>query len=433
MSWGHVQGLGDRMSGRSSVIGRRWTVRTAVLVTLALLSGCWLQQGGNGGHTRYNAGESGLTPATVGTLGVAWTAPVPGVLGEAIVSGGRVFVQNNPSQTHVATTALDAASGDELWSTSLMDVTSGLDALAVSGRVSILDGRVATGHLATAFTRTGQVCVSMPDFLDPATGAGSSGVGNLGFPSARALSGGVVATTLVPYGTDCVLREAQLQVTGSIGGSAIQWRFVVPGNATTVRPPIIAGDLVLVTQGGTLYAFPVAGCGGPSDCPPIWTAPYGAEPAGKATGPIWLVQGTSVLGLDRATGQPAVELPLAGTAQGFAVDGATVYASSVQPGGSVGIEAFRDTCSGSSCTPTWRATVTGAGIGQPIVGGGVVYATVSDGGQTRLLAFDAAGCGAATCDPIASVPLPSGGSLSLGNGRVYVTGAGAVTAVAPAT
>ena len=53
--------------------------------------------------------------------------------------------------------------------------------------------------------------------------------------------------------------------------------------------------------------------------------------------------------------------------------------------------------------------------------------------QAGLLAFDAAGCGAATCDPIASVPLPSGGSLSLGNGRVYVAGAAAVTALAPAT
>ena len=83
-----------------------------------------------------------------------------------------------------------------------------------------------------AVGRTGQVCVSMPDFLDPATGAGSSGVGNLGFPSGRALSGGVVATTVVPDGADCVLREAQLQVTGSIGGSAIQWRFVIPGGAT---------------------------------------------------------------------------------------------------------------------------------------------------------------------------------------------------------
>jgi outer membrane protein assembly factor BamB len=188
-----------------------------------------------------------------------------------------------------------------------------------------------------------------------------------------------------------------------------------------------------VPKDGTLYAFAAAGCGGPADCPPIWTAPYGNDPAGNTTGPIWLQGQSSLIGLNRATGALAVERPLAGLSTGFAADASKVYATSIQANGRVGIEAFPDTCASSSCAPAWRSTVNGTAIGQPIVGGGVVYATVTDGNVTRLVAFDASGCGAAECNPLVNVPLPSNGQLSLASGRVYVTGAGTVTALAPRT
>ena len=186
-----------------------------------------------------------------------------------------------------------------------------------------------------------------------------------------------------------------------------------------------------MTQGGTLYAFPVAGCGGPSDCPPIWTAPDGADPAGKATGPIWLVQGTSVLGLDRATGQPAVELPLAGTALVFAVDGGRSTPPR-QPGDKVGIEAFRDTVAGSSCTPAWRATVTGVGIGQPS-SAAALYAAAATAARPACWRSTpwAAGRRPAIRSPACRSRTVA--CCHWANGRVYVTGAAAVTALAPAT
>jgi hypothetical protein len=108
-----------------------------------------------------------------------------------------------------------------------------------------------------------------------------------------------------------------------------------------------------------------------------------------------------------------------------------VYAASrATSAGTVDLRAFSASCA-ASCTPTWRATISGTAVSKPVAGGGMVYIAVTGGSGAQVLGFDAAGCGAATCDPIASVPVPAGGALSLSDGRLFVTGSGTVTALAP--
>ena len=108
----------------------------------------------------------------------------------------------------------------------------------------------------------------MPDFLDRSNRRGRRRAGQPRVPWARALSGGVVATTLVPFDADCSLGQAQLQVTGSIG--VVRHPVAVRDARYPIDPPAaIAGDLVLVPADGTLYA-----CGRR-----LWRSPAIARPS----------------------------------------------------------------------------------------------------------------------------------------------------------
>src|SRR5262245_55194334 len=73
--------LGRDAVGRG-IVGKGARRRAALGVTVALVaagaSGCWWGQPGFGPeHARFNDLESGLTPATVGSLSQAWTLAFP--------------------------------------------------------------------------------------------------------------------------------------------------------------------------------------------------------------------------------------------------------------------------------------------------------------------------------------------------------------------
>ncbi len=86
-------------------------------------------------------------------------------------------------------------------------------------------------------------------------------------------------------------------------------------------------------------------------------------------------------------------------------------------------------CAGHPCDPLWSASwqIFEDDAGNPIgdeqitVAGGYVYAQSS----LALLAFDARGCGAFTCDPVWSAPYPDNdvkvGPPAVGHGTVFVT------------
>jgi hypothetical protein len=293
-----------------------------------------------------------------------------------------------------------------------------------------------TGFYTASTVGGTSTCRTGNRFLDPATGDPVV-AGTGGFPLGRAVAGGLVATTAYACGAS----NGELQVTGSYGGEAVQWRAPLDGGLFT-QPPIAAGDRVVTSDRGGLHGFAAGGCGGPTDCPPLWTnqAPYN-EPAATPTGPIWAWLGSSAVGLDRNTGERVATLVLGdGTdpntsAEGLAVDGSQVYVSSRSGAtGHVALDAFRASCR-SGCTSRWRGEATGVSISRPVIGGGVAYVLVADdydGTNARVLAFAARGCGAATCDPLAAVPVPNRGELSLSDGRLFLSGGDTVTAMAPA-
>jgi outer membrane protein assembly factor BamB len=79
----------------------------------------------------------------------------------------------------------------------------------------------------------------------------------------------------------------------------------------------------------------------------------------------------------------------------------------------------------------WRSTVGAAIVGRPAVVDGTVFVVTADG---RLVAIDAAGCGAPTCSPLWEAPLPGTPATGpvAGGDVVYATMAGGDIAAYPA-
>jgi hypothetical protein len=71
-----------------------------------------LQPGQNAGHTYANPAESDLTAANVADLEEQCSVPVPGVTGDPIVSGDRVYLSRTASGPPSGVVeAYDAATG----------------------------------------------------------------------------------------------------------------------------------------------------------------------------------------------------------------------------------------------------------------------------------------------------------------------------------
>ncbi|MFF5288304.1 outer membrane protein assembly factor BamB family protein [Paractinoplanes globisporus] len=76
-------------------------------------------------------------------------------------------------------------------------------------------------------------------------------------------------------------------------------------------------------------------------------------------------------------------------------------------------------CGAATCRPVWTAPVPNTGS-SPTVSDGIVYIVASDG---RLLAFTANGCGKATCAPLwaGNLKTSGNGAPAVANGLVYAT------------
>jgi outer membrane protein assembly factor BamB len=153
-------------------------------------------------------------------------------------------------------------------------------------------------------------------------------------------------------------------------------------------PTIVSGGTVYADGAGVLMAFNTSGCPSKS-CAPTWT--------------------------------------LTGAIGGPAVSGNTVYAA-----GSAGVLAA-DAATGKIM---WTGVVAASDVypGSPVVDGGYVFlvSTASyTASSSTLYAFDASGCGQATCEPLWTATVPQIGSinvtatgLAVANNTVFVNGVG---------
>jgi outer membrane protein assembly factor BamB len=155
---------------------------------------------------------------------------------------------------------------------------------------------------------------------------------------------------------------------------AVQWSATT-GGAVTSSPVIVGNSTVVVgSQDGRLYAFPL-NCS--SSCPPQWTVTTG----GPIESSPAVAHGVLFIGSD---------------------DGA-LYAFSLKQHSLI-----------------WKATTGGAVVSSPAVANGVVYVGSQDG---KLYALDAAGCGGPiTCSPLWSATTggPVTSSPGIADGQVYV-------------
>jgi outer membrane protein assembly factor BamB len=400
----------------------------AAVAALGVTSGCWLQIGASGGHSRDNPVERTLTSETVGGLHEQWSADVTGGASEPIVRQGRVFVTWTTANS-TGVQAFRLADGTTAWNRSLLGGVGGSGSIVLGAPVTFVGDQLWGAHLGFAPIAPGPggpgpACVSGTDVLDPATGAGGGG-GD--FSSAVASAGGTRARTLFRLGSDCSATFA-LEVVGPGG----QWTSAPFGISSGGFLPTLAGDQVFLSRGTVLEAFVASGCGA-ATCTPAWSRTFASGVSNAmagTTGPVYVTADGALVALDRTTGAELWRMAIGPAGEvfsgGLALAEGTVYVVAGPIDGTPTLRAIDAAgCGAASCSPDWTATLPGTGLQAPTVGADVVYTSTSTG----VHAFAAAGCGASSCAPLTSVALTASGTLSVAEGHVLVASGNRLTAL----
>jgi outer membrane protein assembly factor BamB len=308
-----------------------------------------------------------------------WSSPVTGDVSGATpaVFGGVVYLASN----------VEGASGTTTGRLHAFDASSGT-----------LRFTADTGGAIRAVPHVGAgiVVVSSDDGrLHAFTGCGPPASGSCPpfWVSGSFMAAGAAEVTSSPAGPTGVPPVEFSFFVGSPDGhlyafqqfsGAFQWRGATGGAVHS--SPAIANDVVYVgADNGTLSAFFTQGCGGPSECNPLWTFATG--------GPI--------------TAAPALDDRFFPT---------TVYAGS-RDGKLYALSASCGVCTGGGGL-LWTADTGAPIISSPIVAGHLLY--VPSG--RRVHVFRADGCGASTCAPL--VTLRGAGQVStpsVANGELFFT------------
>jgi outer membrane protein assembly factor BamB len=401
---------------------RAHTAAAAVLV-LATAAGCqgWPQAGFGPGKASFNGSEVDLTANRAGELDHVWSVDIGGV-DEVVEAGGRVHVLTASAFAPPAIRTLDAATGTELWSREV-----GGDFPA--DYVVVRDGVVHTRRVLVGLcSPTDPTCsinfVHDGLAFDAATGADRPPlVGQaitLGLHHDDVAFGvrtAVLEGTTGPRSDDLFvhdLADPAVAPTRLVGSAS------VPDRAAALderRGLAFAGT-------APLAAWPTSCPGGA--CATAWTF----TGTGPLTPPVVDDRGVYVIDsgegmlrtLDPATGTPrwsaSVGLPASPVRP--AVRHGTVYVA----GSASTLVVFED-CGEPTCEAVWQAggPPTMAVTVTPVVAGDAVYTLRSAGErhESRLDVFDADGCGAPFCSPVASRGV-TGDPLGLlvGDGRVIV-------------
>jgi outer membrane protein assembly factor BamB len=409
---------------------RRGVAAAVALAALLGAGGCWPQVGHGPENQRWNPGETGLTSANVATLSPAWSVDLGTLASEPIVWGGKVYVSSVESD-HATVTAMDPAAGTVLWRHPIVAPYTagpvGPSAPVVAGGNLVVtsqfhlvvgpgDPAGAAGASASAEAGPGPFCGAGPTLLDPATGEerpGEAFLPGAAAPGQLVPFGNRVAAVGTSYERYCVWADPTLWVwEASPTGGTLRWSAPVndpwpPDHYYPYAGPAVAGDQLFLTEDYRLVAYDVDGCGAPT-CEPAWAFDL---PAGDTYVPpvvggnlvfvstVGFYPDTSQLfAVDRATGQLAWRAPVdtsgadaVAYADGivYVVDGAALRAFDAAG------------CGAPTCQPLWTAPLwTRPYAGSPnriAVAGGVVYVGTSFLGRGFLRAFDASGCGASSC------------------------------------
>jgi hypothetical protein len=391
-------------------MGRQRVLLGALAATIALLaSGCWTQIGAGPGQRFHNPWEYLLTPDVVDDLDTSWSAPgrALGTIGNSLLlADGRTI------------RSVSVIDGGQVWSTTLPGTGPG-DLVLLTTAVNVgADLWVSWAGTHNGWTRL----------------AASSGAVLAQGTDARLIIGG----------SDGGLVTSSLSITAPAGtvldpaNGATRFTFTTP--VGLLAWPAIGGGRVVTTDDTVgVQGFGLTGCGQPT-CAPQWSVDLGPESplqlAVSEDGASVYVGLTTadvpaVLRLDAATGGVLGRMQLTGggTETMFAVAGGHVFAV-----GNDRLEVFDAGCTGT-CTPTWSADLPAGAIGPPVVGAGVVHLPGTGG----ITSFSAAGCGAATCEPLAFLVTGQvAPDLIVANGRLFATqttgglfGTSTTTAYAP--
>jgi outer membrane protein assembly factor BamB len=405
---------------------RRAARATGVGAVALALAGCWYAPGQGPNRTGHNPFESEITPETVVDLTEQWTAATDdGGLGPPVVSNVAVHVAAGQSYY-----GFDVATGARLWKhtrpnpgipVSLGQPVADGDRLLVGSGIPNLGGSYTTEWLDGA---TG-------DALGISTGAGL----------ADSLRGSMVALRFIGFGSGTPV--ATLLAVHDFDDPSAGWSGLVHFASGTAGPPVTLGSAAVYQAGQGITsvadpANPTFGSGvraypltqpdrcGPSNsfvCPE-WATPLdggGTVPV-LGDGETVLYTGTSagtVYAVDTATGAILWSAALGSgvTATPALADGVLYVPTG--DGRLVALDAAG--CGAATCGALWEATASpgSAIVRQPAVAGGVVFTGWGDG---SLQAFPAAGCGSATCTPIwsASTGGVISGAPAVTGGRLYV-------------
>jgi hypothetical protein len=419
-----------------------------VVALVVLAAACdWTTVGFDASRSGWNAPDTAITPANVGTLTQRWKAALGSTSGsDPVVAGGRVFA--SMSATDVATTAslraFDAsgvagctgappATCSPLWSVSyppagLQPKGPQLSAPTVNG-ANVL---VGLGSIQPGVSYT-SIQAYATESGASAFGAGPGGAQSIAVAHGRFYASVQHVTRPYPLETVNYLaafdaKTGTEQFVATDGGGVVG--FSAPAISNGVLFAVISGWVVAFDAAGVTNCSanpPPAWVGhvtAPKFCSPLW---YGGSVDGRfgqpsvANGLVYVTDSQGVVSAFPAQGCGASTCAPTWTGQAgtAALGTVAVTGTSVFVGSTNGkLYAFpAKGCGAATCNPTWTAS---GGAGAPAVAGRVLFTASSDG---HLRAFDAAGCGQATCSPLldANVGTPLKGAPAIGDGRVFVT------------
>jgi PQQ-like domain len=441
------------------------TTRRILVIALALgLAGCWGVPGQNADRTAFNPVESGITPANVASLVVAWdhgagNFGVPTPMSDPVVAGGSVLGVSGGCFA----TAVDAATGASRWTTPLNSGYCTPAAFMAAGdTVKQASPPFVDGDRALFGQFIWDPDVTPPSFpfpvlsqtaLDVATGAmvtdAAPGTVVAGFRDRRGVgTQPFIFTQPLPppappgFTINTGWAFNATATVGSLDTTADHQTFklAIPdsGGHIVSMLPELAGIALFSAGTGVMSTTPGDGTignavreygvgpGQAQNCGPAATpvtCPLGIAPlpAAPATNPIMapdlntVYEGAAdgtVLALNPQTMTPfwTASLGSSPSATPALADG-VLYVPTAD-GRLVALDA-------GTGAVRWSAALGGPVDVQPAVAGGVVYTGARSG---TLAAFAAAGCGAATCTALWTHDLGSAitGAQAVSSGQLYV-------------
>lgn len=376
-----------------------------VLLSFVTMSGCWLQPGAGPQHRFWNPFEDRLTAENVATLEERWFVDFPETgptlylgdgIGSPIVWGGRVIVRPDDLATGVHLKGYDVATGDLAWDVPLDSSGSASEFWSAP---AIVDGEILMSWPGSASVGS-PPCQEWEVRVDPGTGEVVERTDQ--FPVRRAgatVFGDRIVQLTWQYPTEgCNSIDEIYFGVRDAGTGEVLWKLEGDLNQS---PPMVTDGWIVMNQPHYVAAYSADGCGA-ATCLPDWRVHHGttAGPLLGADGMVFFSSSGQTLAISTATQQIAWTTDTSGR---LAYADGTLYVV----GGGVVSAYDAGGCGTSTCSPLWTAALPDEGVyreSSVAVAGGVLYVGLSDHVADpkvgRVVALDADGCGASTCDAV---------------------------------